>query len=170
MRLPSVELCDGLYLRSLNCLTQNLEGTDTDITLSENHTVNMAINTILVLIITNLILGIAFAVGHHLFYASLNGEIVGSPSQQEWYLRIGTGLSFLVRALLSASIGSAYIQLLWYSVKSTATSLKGVDALLGVLHNVWDLAVWELWRTRPILTTVALAIWYDSSARIGMRL
>ncbi|KAI0177076.1 hypothetical protein BJ166DRAFT_572942 [Pestalotiopsis sp. NC0098] len=104
-------------------------------------------------------LRIAFAVGHHLFYASLNGEIVGSPSQQEWYLRIGTGLSFLVRALLSASIGSAYIQLLWYSVKSTATSLKGVDALLGVLHNVWDLAVWELWRTRPILTTVALAIW-----------
>ncbi|ETS74716.1 hypothetical protein PFICI_13200 [Pestalotiopsis fici W106-1] len=119
----------------------------------------MLANTTLILIVTNLLLGIIFAVGHHLFYASLDGEIVRSPSQQEWYLRIGTGLSFLVRALLSASIGSAYVQLIWHNLKSTTTSIKGVDAILGVLHNIWDLTVWELWRTRPIVIVVALAIW-----------
>jgi uncharacterized membrane protein len=119
----------------------------------------MAEKTVAALIITNLVLGILLSVGHHLFYASLDGGIVQTLSQQEWYLRTGTGFSFLVRAFLSASIGSAYIQLLWHNLKSTTTSITGVDALLGILHNIRDLTLWELWSTRPILTAVALLIW-----------
>jgi hypothetical protein len=122
----------------------------------------MAVHTTAFLIISNLLLGILFAVAHHVFYASLDGQVVVDQHQQEWYLRIGTGLSFAVRTLLSASIRSAYVQLIWSNVKHTTISVNGLDALFGVLFNAWDLAVWELWRTRPMLTIVAVAIWYLS--------
>lgn len=120
----------------------------------------MAVHTTAILIVSNLLLGILFAIAHHVFYESLNGQVVVDQHQQEWYLRIGTGLSFAVRTLLSASIGSAYVQLIWYNVKYASISINGLDALFGVLSNVWDFAIWELWRTRPVLTIVAVAIWY----------
>jgi hypothetical protein len=39
-----------------------------------------------------ILLGTLVAVAHHLFYQSLNGRIVHSDNQQQWFLRIGTGL------------------------------------------------------------------------------
>ncbi|KAF7523250.1 hypothetical protein G7054_g11826 [Neopestalotiopsis clavispora] len=81
----------------------------------------MAVHTTAILILFNLLLGILFAIAHHVFYESLDGKVVVDQHQQEWYLRIGTGLSFAVRTLLSASIGSAYVQLIWYNVNCMGT-------------------------------------------------
>lgn len=113
----------------------------------------------LILMTGSLLLGLALAIGHHLFYDYLNDRIVQSQNQQEWFLRIGTGMAFLVRTLLSAAIGIAYIQILWRTLRSKSVTINGINSLFGVSHNAWDLTTLELWTAAPALTIVALIAW-----------
>lgn len=106
-----------------------------------------------------LILGVVFAVVHHVFYQSLDKQIVAGQDQQEWNIRIGTGLAFLVKVLLTASASMAYTQLLWHTLKLNAISLDGLDAFFGVVGNAWGFSNWELWRRGPALALIALIVW-----------
>ncbi|KAH0597835.1 hypothetical protein MHUMG1_04207 [Metarhizium humberi] len=111
------------------------------------------------LMIGSLICGIAFALGHHFFYASLDSRIVQSSTQQEWNIRIGTGMAFLVKAFLTAAVGFAYTQLLWTTLASRNSTLEGIDAMFGVATNAWDFLSLELWRKGLGLVAVASVLW-----------
>ncbi|KAF5007170.1 hypothetical protein FDECE_6480 [Fusarium decemcellulare] len=106
-----------------------------------------------------LVLGTLLAVAHHLFYASLDHRPVKSQVQQEWYFRIGIGLAFLVKTLLTASASLAYNQLLWYTLRSQPVTLAGVDALFGVISNALDFGNGELWRRGRGLVVAAFIVW-----------
>lgn len=107
----------------------------------------------------SLVLGTAAAVGHHFYNSFLDGQIVESQSQQEWYIRIGTGLAYLSRTLLSASVGFTYTQLLWRTLRSRPITVDGVDALFSLVGNIWNFHVWEIWRVGPVLIIVAMVTW-----------
>ncbi|KAK0649134.1 hypothetical protein B0T16DRAFT_491818 [Cercophora newfieldiana] len=109
--------------------------------------------------VTWLLLAVATAIGHHFFYTWLDGRIVQSKTEQEWYGRIGTGLAFLTNALLSAASTIAYTQLLWKTLRSKTVSVGGVDALFGATTSAWNLANLELWRRGPLLGVVAAISW-----------
>ena len=111
------------------------------------------------LMASGLLLGIALTIGHHVFYASLDKQVILDNDQQQWNTRIGTGLAFLVKTLLTASAGLAYTQLLWHTLKSQPMTLQGVDALFGVVNNAWDFFNWELWRRGPDLAVIAAVLW-----------
>jgi hypothetical protein len=106
-----------------------------------------------------LLLGAAVALGHHFFYSWLDGRLVQSKDEQEWYGRIGTSLAFLTKTLLTAASTIAYAQLLWRTLRSRAVSIRGVDALFGVTSNAWNLASLELWRRGPLPAAVAAILW-----------
>lgn len=107
----------------------------------------------------SLVLGTAAALGHHFYYSFLDAKVVESQTQQEWYIRIGTGLAFLARALLSASVGFTYTQLLWRTLRTRPVTVGGVDALFGLVSNIWNFRVWEVWRSGPALIVIAMVIW-----------
>jgi hypothetical protein len=111
------------------------------------------------LMFSGILLGTLVAVAHHLFYQSLNGRIVHSDNQQQWFLRIGTGLAFLTKTFLTASAALGYTQLLWQTLRSRPISLHGIDSLFGAVTNAWHFTDWELWRRGPALAIVALIIW-----------
>jgi hypothetical protein len=106
-----------------------------------------------------LLLGAAVALGHHFFFSWLDGRVVQSKDEQEWYARIGTGLAFLTTILLTAASTVAYVQLLWRTLRSRAISIEGVDALFGVTTNAWNLTSLELWRHGPLPAVVAAILW-----------
>ncbi|KAH7173160.1 uncharacterized protein B0J16DRAFT_405450 [Fusarium flagelliforme] len=108
------------------------------------------------LMASSLVLGLLLALSHHLYYLYLNGRIVQSQSQQQWSLRAGTALAFLIRALLSAAIGIAYVQLLWQTVRTRSITIRGVNSLFGVIRNAWDFVTLELWTAAPSLVVVAI--------------
>ncbi|KAF5572748.1 hypothetical protein FPANT_12852 [Fusarium pseudoanthophilum] len=112
-----------------------------------------------VLMTGSLFLGLVLAIGHHLYYHYLDGRIIKSQNQQEWFLRVGTGIAFLTRALLSAAVGFAYTQILWRTLRSKSVTIEGVNSLFGVLHNAWDFTTWELWTAAPALAAVAIIAW-----------
>ncbi|GKU07092.1 hypothetical protein FLAG1_08861 [Fusarium langsethiae] len=107
----------------------------------------------------SLLLGLVLALGHHFYYHHLDGRIVQSQNQQQWFLRLGTGLAFLVRAFLSAAVGIAYTQILWRTLRSKSVSVGGVNSLFGVVHNAWDFVTLELWTAAPALAVVAIIAW-----------
>lgn len=111
------------------------------------------------LMISCLLCGVAFALGHHFFYASLNSKIVQSNIEQEWNIRIGTGMAFLVKTCLTAAAGFAYTQLLWTTLRSRQATLKGVDAMFSVTTNAWEFLTLELWRKGFGLVLIAGVLW-----------
>ncbi|KAF5689603.1 hypothetical protein FCIRC_1298 [Fusarium circinatum] len=120
----------------------------------------MAVHKLTPILMTgSLFLGLVLAIGHHLYYHYLDGRIVKTQNQQEWFLRVGTGIAFLARALLSAAVGFAYTQILWRTLRSKSVTIEGVNSLFGVLHNAWDFTTWELWTAAPALAAVAIIAW-----------
>ncbi|KAH7190033.1 hypothetical protein BKA60DRAFT_548036 [Fusarium oxysporum] len=120
----------------------------------------MAIHKLTPVLMTgSLFLGLLLAIGHHLYYHYLDGRVIKSQNQQEWFLRVGTGIAFLARALLSAAVGFAYTQILWRTLRSKSVTIEGVNSLFGVLHNAWEFTTWELWTAAPALAVVAIIAW-----------
>ncbi|KAL8303353.1 hypothetical protein RB600_006998 [Gaeumannomyces tritici] len=106
-----------------------------------------------------LIAGVAFALGHHFHYKSLNNTLVPSQESQQWAIRIGTGLAFLSKASLAASVGVAYTQRLWVSVKKRSMSLQNLDKAFSLTTDPFSfLSAFLIARTK-MLYLLAAAVW-----------
>lgn len=77
------------------------------------------------------------AVGHHLYYESLDRAPVGSEGQQVWAIRIGTGLAFLTRSGLAATLGIIAVQQSWATLRKRAMTIGGIDSMFGIMSNPW---------------------------------
>jgi hypothetical protein len=98
-------------------------------------------------VILALIAGTLFAVGHHIFYNSLDGQpapndnysILGSHvSTQQVNIAGGTALAFLVKACLVTAIGAAYAQLFWRAVlrRTPEVTLERLDTTYLAVSNI----------------------------------
>lgn len=88
-----------------------------------------------------LLLGIAFATGHHFYYASLHGKPAREQTQR---LRYGTFLAFLTKACLIWAVVAALRQRIWATLRSKSLPPQGVDSLFAIADD--PLAVLD-WRT-----------------------
>lgn len=116
------------------------------------------------------VIGTLFALGHHLFYASLDGHpapnddytLLGSNfSKQQLNIAGGTAFAFLVRASLVTALSTAYIQMFWRAMTHRAreATLDSLDTTFSALNNIFSLLkLWAWWR-HPLLWTLALAAW-----------
>lgn len=116
--------------------------------------------------VASLLFGMLLALGHHLFYAHLDGKPVGAPThvltgvtRQQLNLTLGTLFAFLVRAFLAVAVTIAYTQLVWRAVKRRATTLTTIDTMFHVVSNFWSLGHFAVWWRYPLLLLLALTIW-----------
>lgn len=118
-----------------------------------------------------LVLGILFAVGHHVFYNSLNGSApslavynlgCSQVSIQALKLAAGTAFAFLVRSCLALAISLSYIQLAWYTIKrsSRKRTIPDIDTLTSALTNLFVVLHVFAWVKWPLLLLPALLSWY----------
>lgn len=117
----------------------------------------------------SLVLGILFAVGHHLFYNSLDGtiapnaefDVFGSKvSRQQINIAAGTAFAFVVKVMLVTALAVAYIQLLWRALLSSKhITLGRIDVLFSGLSNVFSLAKATAWWRHPLLFILAILAW-----------
>ncbi|QIW99936.1 hypothetical protein AMS68_005454 [Peltaster fructicola] len=121
-----------------------------------------------ILIVSSLLAGVAFAVGHHFWYYSLNGSEVSndaysfanhSVSRQQINIAIGTGLAFLVKIALVAAVSTTYVQLLWRGIKIRSTRLDVLDTLFSALGNAFTLLKLQVWFKHPLLLLLGLLTW-----------
>ena len=103
--------------------------------------------------------GLCFAIGHHLFYLSLDGIIVENATfTQQVNTGIGTALAFLVRSAFVIAVGTAYVQVLWYSLRSERLSISSIDALASLTSTFQAFGSPRIWR-HPIVVSLALLSW-----------
>lgn len=103
-----------------------------------------------------LIAGILFAVGHHLFYRSLDGQ---DATNQIRLLRYGAALSFLCKASLAAAAVTAFRQRVWMTVRRKVLTLAAVDSLFAATEDLPSLFNLELFRQAKLAILLALYVW-----------
>ncbi|KAG6355692.1 hypothetical protein INS49_003656 [Diaporthe citri] len=86
------------------------------------------------------IFGLLCAVGHHIFYASLDGEPAESQTEM---LRYGTFLAYAAKAGFSAAAISAFKQRIWVTVRSRFMSISALDSMFAAAEDVTALLNWE---------------------------
>lgn len=106
------------------------------------------------------IAGVAFAVGHHLFYQSLDAKPVdGHALSQQINTAIGTAFAFLVRSSLVIAVGTVYWQFFWKTLARKSLTILHVDSLAGALTSVFDLLDFRALRCCRLLGFLALLSW-----------
>jgi hypothetical protein len=111
--------------------------------------------------LSSMVLGIAFTIGHHLFYQSLHHKPTGDAVfAQQINTGIGTAFAFIVRMFLVISVGTAYLQLFWHQVKKRPTSVSQLDTLNSITVNAFQFLRVQTLARFPVMALVALILWY----------
>ncbi|KAK0643891.1 hypothetical protein B0T16DRAFT_355591 [Cercophora newfieldiana] len=103
-----------------------------------------------------LILGIIFAVSHHVFYSGLAGK---PADDQLKMIRFGTLLSYLSKSSLVSAVIFAYRQQIWATVKRKNLRLRGIDNLFAAVDDLTALASWELVKKARVALALAVLVW-----------
>ena len=106
-----------------------------------------------------LLAGVVFGLGHHEYYGFLDGLVVKSNSQQQWAVRIGTGLAFLTKIMFTAAIGIAFTQYLWFTARGEALTLRSLDALFTLTSNPKSFFDSSVLKSAKLLTLIGMASW-----------
>ena len=135
--------------------------------MATTHNVHWAVPT---LATASLFSGVALALGHHLFYASLNGtsaptgdfDIAGTRlSRQQFNTAVGTAFAFLVKSLLALAVTVAYTQAFWRAVNTSrkGQTLSTLDTLHSILDNLVGFVKLRVWWRHPLLVFLAVIAW-----------
>ncbi|RSM19573.1 hypothetical protein CDV31_001460 [Fusarium ambrosium] len=144
---------DALYTAAEAAFPQNLQhppsgnATSTDIKIHWYHPSLMAVPWLA---------GFALAVGHHVYYASIDGK---DAEDQRWVICVGTGFAFLVKARFAANLGIAIKQLVWTMLRRRSMSLRGIDALFAITTDPTAFLVHDIWMGMPCLVLLAVLLW-----------
>ena len=109
----------------------------------------------------SLLLGIALAITHHVFYSRLHQKNIRSSNEQAWSFRIGTALANLVKAFLSVAVSIACVQHFWWILRRKPIQLSKVDSMFDVLGSAWTFLDKNLWFGGPGVAMLAGVVWYD---------
>ena len=101
---------------------------------------------------------IAFAIGNHVYFSSLDSQ---EPNNQKWQLRYSIILAFLVKMFVGTTIGIALCQQVWYTVERhrAGFSIGALDALFSLDTSVISLFKMEVWRYAFSAISMTLCIW-----------
>ncbi|KAH9884360.1 hypothetical protein F4778DRAFT_787819 [Xylariomycetidae sp. FL2044] len=102
------------------------------------------------------ILGILFAVGHHIFYHELDGR---PADDQVSMLRYGTILAFASKAGLSTAVILAFKQRVWTTVRNKLLSLAALDSLFAAAEDLSALLSWEAFKQAKTAMLLASFVW-----------
>ncbi|KAF2716058.1 hypothetical protein K431DRAFT_30342 [Polychaeton citri CBS 116435] len=114
--------------------------------------------------------GCLLALGHHLFYESLNGEIVATGSyhvanstvsKQQFNIAVGTAFAFIVKSMLAMAITVAYTQLFWRVLRKAdrGVRLASADAAFSALQDITALFKVSVWWRHPMLFLIVVLFW-----------
>lgn len=114
------------------------------------------------------------AMGHHLFYASLNGReaptqtwtIVDTDiSRQQLNTAVGTAFAFVVKSALCIAVSLAFVQAFWRAVQTSkkGPTLASLDNGYLLLSNFLGLFQPSVWRNFQLPLLLAFIGWCVAS-------
>ncbi|KAH6713525.1 hypothetical protein BKA61DRAFT_43274 [Leptodontidium sp. MPI-SDFR-AT-0119] len=104
-------------------------------------------------------IGIFVALGHHLYYTSLKADLVGNEDEQQRKLRYGTTFAFVTQVSLVGSVGFAYSQWLWKTLRTTRVSVQCLDSAFSADTQLISMFNPEMWWKIKLGSLLALLAW-----------
>lgn len=111
------------------------------------------------LMLLGILAGVGFGVGHHAYYQSYNNTIVQSTSQQQWAIRIGTGLAFLTKTAFTVVVGIAFSQYLWVVVRMNAQPLQSLNTMFAMTTDPMSFFNRHVLAHAKLLTIIGIISW-----------
>ena len=109
------------------------------------------------LMITLFVLGVIVAVGHHVFYKSLDGQLA---TEQLKMVRYGTAMAFFVKSTLVGTVIVCYRQRIWHTLRCKAMTINGIDGLFSATEDPTTFFMnWEMIRNGKLATFMAVCSW-----------
>ncbi|KAF7557586.1 hypothetical protein G7Z17_g623 [Cylindrodendrum hubeiense] len=113
-----------------------------------------------------LALGIISALGHHLYYSSLDSTPVRAREDgaqtwttQEWISRYGIALAFTTKTFLACAVAIAYKQRIWTNFRRRPYSVSGINAIYDATTDILSFMNWEfIWKAK-MATFLAALTW-----------
>lgn len=107
---------------------------------------------------------LAFAVGHHEFYANLDNKVVDTDDRlfsQQVNIAIGNAFALLFRAALVIALATVYWQIFWTALlrQRKAVAISHIDALAGALTSLFDLLHLRALLRQKTLLALAVLTW-----------
>lgn len=100
--------------------------------------------------------GICCAIGHHIFYKTLDGR----PAENQLaMLRYGAVLAFATKAGLVAAIVIAFKQRIWTTVRSKFLSVAALDSLFAATEDLSALLNLEIYKRAKLAMLLAVFVW-----------
>ncbi|PVI03515.1 hypothetical protein DM02DRAFT_244909 [Periconia macrospinosa] len=100
--------------------------------------------------------GVMAAVGHHLFYAHLDGQ---PAKDQLLKIRYGTALAFFVKSTLVGCVVLCYRQRIWRTLRQKAMTLRAIDGLFVATEDPTAFVNWEMISMGKLATFMAVCSW-----------
>jgi hypothetical protein len=118
------------------------------------------------IIIVLWVAGVMAVLGHHFFYASLDGH----PAENQLVkIRYGTALGYFVKSCLVGSVILSYRQRIWHTFRQKAMTLSAIDGLFSVTEDPTQFINWEMLRNSKLATLMALCSWYVDRSQSSHR-
>jgi uncharacterized membrane protein YgdD (TMEM256/DUF423 family) len=100
--------------------------------------------------------GVMGAMGHHIFYARLDGK----PSvDQLKMVRYGTALAFFVKSTLVGCVVLCYRQRIWRTFRTKAMTMSAIDGLFTATEDPTAFLNWEMVSIGKLATFMAACSW-----------
>ena len=102
------------------------------------------------------VIGTAFATGHHLFYFALDGR---EATNQSLMLRYGTILAFCAKASLGTAAAMAFQLRAWLVLRHKMARLETIDSIFTANTEIFSLLTWSSIRKAKIGSLIAVYCW-----------
>ncbi|KAH7398237.1 hypothetical protein BKA66DRAFT_565858 [Pyrenochaeta sp. MPI-SDFR-AT-0127] len=109
------------------------------------------------IIISLFVAGVAAAIGHHFFYAHLNGH---PATEQLKMIRYGTAMAFFVKSTLVGTAIMCNRQRIWRTFRTRAMTMNGIDGLFSATEDPTQFFLnWEMTKNGKLATFMAACSW-----------
>ncbi len=102
------------------------------------------------------VFGVACAIGHHIFYKSLDGQPADNQTQM---LRYGTVLAFAAKAGLGSAVVAAYRQRVWTTARTRLMTVAAIDSLFAAAEDITAFLSWEFASGAKTAAALATFVW-----------
>ncbi|TDZ21196.1 hypothetical protein Cob_v005686 [Colletotrichum orbiculare MAFF 240422] len=109
--------------------------------------------------------GVAFALGHHIYYQSLEGRLVRGEEQLT-SMRYGTALAFAAKASFATAVFSAFREQLWAVVRAKLFKISTLDDMFAAPETPLALMNWEFLSRAKTAAALATLCWLSPLAVI----
>ncbi|TEY50435.1 hypothetical protein BOTCAL_0276g00160 [Botryotinia calthae] len=110
-----------------------------------------------------LLSGLVLAIGHHVYYNSLNGTPAGNSTRQNWSIRFGTAFASLVVVCFKAVTVSALGQYFWTVVRAKGLRISDLDKLYALTSSPTGMFSFSVIKNTTLAAAIGMIFWYVST-------